>query len=600
MKDPNTKIQNPMKLQLLALSLLAAWLPLATSAAEISNRKPKADDPADHAYPALGSSSQRKVSVEWNRFYDHAGLGSILARLHKEFPKLTKLYSVGKSIEGRDLWCLEVSSEKGDAKRKPGMYIDGNIHGNEVQGGETVAYTAWYLCHQYGRLDKVTELLDRCVFYLIPSINPDGRDHWFKEANTAHSSRSGVKPLDNDRDGVADEDDVDDLDGDGSITQMRIKDPKGRWKPHPQFPEHLMVQVAADEFGEYTLLGLEGLDNDGDGEVNEDSRGGYDMNRNWAWDWQPNYVQFGAHEYPFSLPETRAMSEFVEARRNIAAFQTYHNAGGMILRAPGREGGNMRSGDERVHQLIAQRGEKMLPFYRSMIVWKDLYTVWGGEFDWSYSALGIVSFSNELWSMRNLDRGASAPSSDDSAAFLRYVLLGDGVVKWHPFNHPTFGPIEIGGTKKQWSRTPPSFLLEEECHRNMAFTLHHADQMPFLRLGESTVEKLDDELFKIWVTIENLRLIPTRTDQDVINHINAPDVVTLSGRNVKVLSAGIVTDRFFNQVEAVERRPERVELRTVQGMGVARVQFIVSGSGNFTVTVDSAKGGLLEATQELP
>jgi hypothetical protein len=174
------------------------------------------------------------------------------------------------------------------------------------------------------------------------------------------------------------------------------------------------------------------------------------------------------------------------------------------------------------------------------------------------------------------------------------------VVKWHAFNHPTFGPIEIGGTRKEWSRTPPSFLLEEECHRNMAFTLLHADQMPFLRFGDVKVEKLDDELFKIWVSVENLRLIPTRTDQDVINQINAPDVVTLSGRNVKVLSAGIVTDRFFNQVEAVERRPERVELRTIQGMGVARVQFIVSGGGKFTVTVDSAKGGLIEVAQELP
>jgi murein tripeptide amidase MpaA len=591
------KFETPRLSALTALLILFA---LGASSAEVSNRKPKADDPAEHAFPALGGSTPRKVNVEWNRFYDHAGLGSILARLHREFPSLTKLYSVGKSVEGRDLWCLEVTTDKGDAKRKPGMYIDGNIHGNEVQGGEAVAYTAWYLCHQYGRLDKVTELLDRCVFYLIPTINPDGRDHWLHEAQTAHTSRSGAKPVDNDRDGLADEDDVDDLDGDGSITQMRIKDPNGRWKPHPQFPEFLMVEAAPDEPGEYTLLGLEGIDNDGDGLVNEDARGGYDMNRNWAWDWQPNYVQFGAQEYPFSLPETRALSEFIEARRNIAAFQTYHNAGGMILRAPGREGGVMRGGDERLHQIIAQRGEKMLPFYRSMIVWKDLYTVWGGEFDWSYGALGIVSFSNELWSMRNLDRGANPPSPEDSAAFLRHVLLNDGVVKWHPFNHPTFGPIEIGGTKKQWSRTPPSFLLEEECHRNMAFTLYHADQMPLLRISEVKMEKVDDGLFRIWVTIENSRLIPTHTEQDVINHINAPDIVSLKGANVKVLSAGRVTDPFFKRVEAVERRPERVEVSGIPGMGTARVQFVVSGSGKFTVTVDSAKGGLIEATQDLP
>jgi hypothetical protein len=118
----------------------------------------------------------------------------------------------------------------------------------------------------------------------------------------------------------------------------------------------------------------------------------------------------------------------------------------MILRPPGREGGQMRSQDERLFQAIAQRGEKMLPFYRSMITWKDLYTVWGGEFDWFYSARGVLAYCNELWNMRNLDKSTNAPSDEDEAAFLRYVLLNEGVVKWHEFDHPTYGKIEIGGT----------------------------------------------------------------------------------------------------------------------------------------------------------
>ena len=180
------------------------------------------------------------------------------------------------------------------------------------------------------------------------------------------------------------------------------------------------------------------------------------------------------------------------------------------------------------------------------------------------------------------------------------MLLNDGVVKWHSYTHPTFGQIEIGGTKKTWSRVPPSFLLEEECHRNMAFTLYHADQIPLLTLNEVQMEKIDDGLFKVLVTVENRRLIPTRTEQDVINKINTPDLFLLKGDNVKVISAGRVTDRFSNRFEAVERRPERVEIPTIPGIGVVRVQFVVSGSGRFTITVDSVKGGVLEATQTLP
>ena len=123
---------------------------------------------------------------------------------------------------------------------------------------------------------------------------------------------------------------------------MRIKDPQGRQKRHPDYPEHLMIRAKPDEPGEYTLLGWEGIDNDGDGRVNEDGRGGYDLNRNWSWDWQPAYIQYGAMDYPFSQPEPRAVARFVLAHPNIAAGQCFHNNGGMILRGPGRDGGEMK------------------------------------------------------------------------------------------------------------------------------------------------------------------------------------------------------------------------------------------------------------------
>jgi hypothetical protein len=578
---------------------------------------PTPGDLSPHAFPALGAPAQRRVVVEWNRFYDTQGLQTLLANLHQAFPELTRLYSIGQSVQGRELWCLEVTSRQGgEPNRKPGMYIDGNIHGNEVQGSEVVAYTAWYLCHQYGRIPKVTELLDRCVFYLLPTINPDGRDEWLHRPHNSSTSRSGLKAEDDDQDGTADEDGYDDLDGDGAITSMRIRDPRGRYRPHPDFPDQLMVPAPPDEFGTFTLLGQEGLDNDGDGRVNEDPPGGYDMNRDWGYDWQPGYVQRGAREYPFCLPETRAVARFVLAHPNIAGAQSYHNAMGAILRSPGREGGTIQPGDDQVMQTIGQRGERMLPFYRSLVIWKDLYTVWGGEVDWFYSGRGILTFTTELWTRRNLDRtpapaatSGSAPtmtgpgafgSGADDATFQKLLLLREGVTPWHPFDHPVYGAIEIGGAAKTWGRTPPSFLLEEECHRNMAFTLYHADHLPRVSLDEIAVDRLDAGLFRVRVVVSNSRLIPTRTDQDVRNHIGPPDRVLLSGPQVQVRAAGIARDRFYQRVEPVKRRPERVELDHIPGMGQQRVQFIVSGAGTFTVTFESAKGGLHERTVTLP
>ena len=548
----------------------------------------------EHSYPALGAGIPNRVDVAWNRYYDHAGLTAIFEALHRAFPQQTQLYSIGKSQEGRELWCLELSGATGTPNsRKPGMYIDANTHGNEVQGGEAVAYTAWYLLHAYDRVARVKELVDNRVFYLIASINPDGRDAWLTSANSPHSSRTGAVPVDNDKDGLIDEDDAEDLDGDGAITWMRIADDQGAYKPHPDFPEFLTVRVEPGEVGSYTFLGSEGIDNDGDGRINEDGKGGYDPNRNWPWDWQPENIQRGAHAFPFSLPESHAIAQFVVSHPNVAGMQSFHNAGGMILRGPGRANGVVAPDDDAIMATLARRGEVMLPFYKSMVTHADLYTVWGGETDWFYAARGIFAFTNELWTNNNLLRRSGEVTDKDRVEFVRDLLMGEGLVPWKAFDHPTYGRVEIGGSSKLWGRVPPSFMLEEELHRNMMFTLMHADALPQLAWGETTTQKLGGGVTRVVVAIRNERQIPSRSQQEVRNRITRPDVAMLTGPSVKVLSSGLVVDRFRQVVEASSVRPERIFVESVPGLSTVYVAFLVSGSGVVELVYDSAKGGKL-------
>lgn len=55
-----------------------------------------------------------------------------------------------------------------------------------------------------------------------------------------------------------------------------------------------MIRVEPGEKREFEILGMEGIDNDGDGLLNEDGPGGYDSNRDWGFNWEPNYIQSGA------------------------------------------------------------------------------------------------------------------------------------------------------------------------------------------------------------------------------------------------------------------------------------------------------------------
>lgn len=546
-------------------------------------------------FKAAGTPANPKVVVSWNKYYDHGGITEICKKIAAAYPDLAKLESIGKSFEGRDIWMLTITNfKKGDEKTKPGMYIDGNIHSNEIQGAEFAMYTAWYLTESHADVKFIQELLEDKVFYLVPTINPDARDSYMHKPNSGSTPRSGVIPVDNDGDGIVNEDSFDDIDGDGNITFMRRKSTNGRFKVDPKDPRN-MIQVGPDEKGEYEFLGNEGIDNDGDGRVNEDGYTfEYDPNRDWGWGWQPNYIQNGAYKYPFSLPENRAVMEFVMKHPNIAAAQSYHNAGGMILRGPGgqEDVNTYNAQDVAVYDAIAKKGEELIPGYKYLVVYKDLYSAYGGELDWFYAGRGVYTYSNELWTpyLMFMREGTREPFDNKTYDFDRYLLFQDAFVPWKEFDHPQYGKVEVGGFKKNFGRAHPGFLLETDAHRNMAFTIYHCYHTPKLSVDTIKVRDLGDGLKEVTAVIYNERLMPTHSSQDVKNKIEVPDYVSIKTSG-KVLAGMIVENADLNQTVEQRENPQTLEVANIPGLGTVTVRWIVQGAGAVTVTVQSKKGG---------
>ena len=544
-------------------------------------------------YQPQGAPVDPKVKVAWNRYYDYAETTKLVKAMAAAHPRRAKLQSLGKSYGGREMWLLTITNfDKGQDTDKPAIWAHAGIHANEIQTVEAALYAAWYLLEMYDRSEFITHLVDERTFYFVPMMSPDSRDAHMYRPNSTHSPRGGQRPVDDDRDGRFDEDGPDDLDGDGHITQMRVRDPNGRWKPHPKYPD-LMVRGEPDERGEYTLLGSEGFDNDGDGEVDEDGDGYYDPNRDWPWNWHPRSVQSGAYRYPFSIIENRMVADFVAAHQNIAAAQSFHNTGGWILRGPGNKDEQYDAGDVAVYDAIAKRGEQMLPGYKYAVTAVSLYNVYGGEGEWFYEMQGVFRYTNELFTAFNLFRRVSEGDArmEDFRAFDKYLLFGEGTVKWHAVDHPQYGKIEVGGVKKNWGRQPPSFLLEEECHRNMAFLLYHADQMPQVEIQAVEMRRLPSGLVEITATVANPRLTPTHAAVDLKRKITPPDIVSIAGPKARVALGLWSDDRFFEKPTEQRRQPERLRVASVPGMGAVYARWLVSGEGPCTIRVDSPKGG---------
>ncbi|MGO4905735.1 M14 family metallopeptidase [Flavobacterium sp. W20_MBD1_R3] len=548
---------------------------------------------------AIGSPANPKVKMSWDNYHDYAQVTQLGRDLVKAYPNLVKMESVGKSYEGRDLWVLTISDFDSDkVENKPGFYIDGGIHANEMQGVEVAMYTAWYLAESFQTIKFINTLLKEKVFYIVMTISPDGRENFIYKPNNSNTSRSGMRPFDNDGDGLVNEDTLDDLDDDGNIVMMRRKSKTGRFKVDPKYPTR-MFQVKGDEIGEYEMLGYEGIDNDNDGLVNEDLIGTYDPNRDWGWNWQPNYVQNGALFYPGTLPETRAIKAFIINHPNIAGAQSYHNFGGMFLRGPGaaEDDSLFAPQDIEVYDNIGKLGEKMIPGYNYFVIHKDLYTVYGGEIDFLSLTRGIFTFSNELMNSYKLFNQKSTTGrwdNDEFNEFDKYLLFGDGYVEWKAFNHPQFGDIEIGGPKKNYIRNHPGFMIQEDAHRNMAFSLYHAYQTPKLEIVSIATEKLSEDLIAVTATIMNTRIIPTHSRHDVKNKIERPNYISLTGS--AVVAGMTVQNEDLNLFTEQNFSPETIAVPNIEGMGNIKVRWIVKGNpSGATVKVSSAKGGTVSA-----
>ena len=561
--------------------------------------------------------AEMAVPLRFDRYYTLDQVYEALRALHRAYPQMTTLETVGKSEEGRPLMAMTVNNPKtGAALDKPGMYVDGNMHGNEIQGGDISLYLLDYLLGQYGKNAEVTGLVDRVCFYVVPVANVDGRYHFMSDPNTPDSNRSLRIPTDDDRDGLVDEDPADDLDGDGNICGMRRKDPFGPYRTDPEEPR-LMARVKPGEKGEWSLLGDEGVDNDGDGQVNEDSEGYVDPNRNWGFDWAPPYVQGGSGEYPFSGTGLKGLAEWTMTKTNIAFVWSYHNNGGMLLRGPSRKGlGEYPQQDVAVYDFLGKQGERIIPGYRYMISWKDLYTTYGDSGEWATQTLGAYFYCAEVFTADSeafkgvserpepgtrgeeavRDIFSSGVSERERLKFSDSVVQGELYKPWKAFKHPLYGDIEIGGWVKMSSRLGPPFMIKDLVHRNAMAVLFTAKHLPEIAFEVLEVKALGGNLFRVRTRLSNPKAMPTMSYLAQKANLYPKDMLKVSG--AKVVAGGVLVDPFRGQVVFKKDRPE-LQFLVVPGFGKIEHEFLIEGKGEMTLRYESRHGGKIAKTVKL-
>ncbi|UJR15430.1 hypothetical protein I4U23_002374 [Adineta vaga] len=120
------------------------------------------------------------------QYHIYDSLVTKLKELNAKYPNITTLYTIGQSVEKRNLWVMIISDhplihEAGE----PEVRYVGNVHGDETVGRECLLLLIEYLCINYQKNDYITKLIDNVRIHILPTLNPDGFEYDYKQAKHA-------------------------------------------------------------------------------------------------------------------------------------------------------------------------------------------------------------------------------------------------------------------------------------------------------------------------------------------------------------------------------------------------------------------------------
>jgi hypothetical protein len=557
------------------------------------------------------------------RYHDYQESTALLEDLASQYPALARLYSIGTSATGaREIWCIEIGNhDTGPANTKPATYFDGNQHASEVTGGEVTLFLAHYLLTRYGSDPDVTRLVDTRVTYIVQRADPDGAEAYMT-GRVDWDPELVPGATDMDGDGQKGEDGPEDIDGDGEILRIRIEDADGGWRVYDRDARIMMRRDGNDTEGPFYRVVSEGIDNDGDGEVNEDPPiTGFISNRNYPAFWASTDGSFrGRGDYPLQEHNSRLLVDFILSKPQISQIESYHTTSGIHLRPyAARPDTDFPPQDLQDYSAILAKGTTITT-YPVASVYNDFTTIRPGLppdqqpgvrhgvfIDWSYVHEGLFSITTELWTMEPFvnemgwgDIPRDKPlfaipgrynRPDVQATVLAWLdanrgapeLSGQRFVDWTAFDHPTLGDVEIGGFTRYWLRNPPPGpFLQSVVEDQARFAVVQALTTPIVKIKDVAVVRTGSDQWAVTATVANEGYLDTSMEQARRGGVAEADRVTLE------MADGATTDD-----------PTTAEFPFMRGTRESAYVSLYSASWNVvasegtrvTVVLRSEKGG---------
>ncbi len=435
----------------------------------------------------------------------------------------------GKSALDRPLAAIFIGR-----KQAPTVLVHGGLMDRDCAG--TVA------CVELARriLANIDTHTKSVSWLIIPAPHPDALDA-FLAGRPSRTHKSYL--VDRDLDGTRGEDGPHDINGDGVVAEMRIRDASGTWVPSekdnesskkdeseasPSSGREEMEDAGVDarRAVSYRLLD-EGADLDGDGEIGEDPPS-LDLSRNMTGYWTHAGPWGGEGPFPGWAPETKALMDLTYGITNLVAWYSFTSSGDEILRA--NANGKINDADGALYKRIAAALKERVGL--KTIKASDSYEAGnpGCDLDWAGVHLTVPAFRVPIWRlpMMPMKKAAKDSSNDEEvkkskakdeakpkpyASWLAWDEAengGEGFMPWTAHKHPTLGDVELGGWKPFYRYEPPESYLSAAVAAVVEAPLVHSEFAPALKLTFET-KSLGVGIVEVTARVMNVGHVPTST-----------------------------------------------------------------------------------------
>jgi hypothetical protein len=463
------------------------------------------------------------------RYLTFAELTAQVQAWAADHPDLVRLTSIGASREGRELWMLTIGRDPD--RLRPGVWIDGNMHAQEVCGSSVALAIAEDVIALHsgggairGLAPSMADRVRDVLFYVLPRMSPDGAEVVLGSGQPVRSVPRLSRPNLQHPRWVAS-----DVDGDGEIRLMRVVDPAGELVAHPDHPSMLVPRELGDD-GPFYKVYLEGTIENFDGHnvpspvfLDDNDT---DFNRNFPFAWKPAEKQIGAGAFPLSEPETRAVVETTSAMPHLFAWLNLHTFGGVFIRPLGdKPDSEMNPEDLALYRELGKWAEDITGY--PMVSGFEEFTyapdtpIYGDLTEYAFHQRGCVAYVVELWDLfaqaglerkkRFVDNYSHLDRDDLAriAAWDRDANGGRVFGEWRAFEHPQLGAVEIGGSDPRFGLwNPPPDRLAEVCDKQSQHFLRLAAMAPSISIREVSREKVGG-VTRLAIAVENFGYLPT-------------------------------------------------------------------------------------------